>query len=97
MPDPSPHDWYRPRLQTLVAEAARAGFALDVSVAIITDLINEAPFNVGPLNTEEDWNRDIGQPADLSADLTGAGGLAIEEPLRGEMREISPQIRRQDR
>jgi hypothetical protein len=97
MTSPTPQDWFRPRLQTLVADAARAGYALDVSVAIITDIINEAPFNVGPLDTQEDWNRDIGQPADLSADLTGAGGLAVEEPLHGEMREISPQIRRQDR
>jgi hypothetical protein len=81
----------------MVAEAGRAGFALDVAVAVITDVINKAPFNVGPLDIEEDWNRDIGQPADLAADLTGSGGLAVEEPLRGELREIAPQIRRQDR
>ena len=47
MTDIAPHDWFRPRLSALVADAAKAGFATDVAVAVITDLINGPPFSVG--------------------------------------------------
>jgi hypothetical protein len=97
MPAPPPHDWFRPRLKTLVAEAARAGYALDVAVAVITDIINEAPFNVAPLETDEGWNQDIGQPPDLSADLTGAGGVPSGDSLRGRIDAPDLAFRRGDR
>ena len=62
MPTPSPHDWFRPKLAALVAEAEQAGIARDVSVAVINDLINAPPFNTAPPETDEDWNRDAGEP-----------------------------------
>jgi hypothetical protein len=58
----SPHDWLRPRLGALVAEAAAAGIARDVSVAVITDLINGPDFGAAPAAADDDWNRDIGEP-----------------------------------
>ena len=92
MTDSAPHAWLRPRLKALVAEANRAGFALDVSVAVITDIINGPDFNLTPLDTDENWNQDIGAPADLSADLTGAGEVPIEGPLQGELSHIEPHF-----
>jgi hypothetical protein len=62
MPDISPHDWLRPKLAALMAEAEAAGIARDVSVAVITDLVNGPRFSVGPTETDEDWNKDIGEP-----------------------------------
>ena len=62
MPQPSPHDWLRPRLAALVAAAKAAGIAPDVCVAVINDLINEAPYNTAPPETDDDWNRDPGEP-----------------------------------
>jgi hypothetical protein len=56
------HEWYLPRLTALVEEAAAAGFARDVSVAVVTDLINSPPFNDAPVADDENWNQDIGQP-----------------------------------
>jgi hypothetical protein len=62
MPPISPHDWLRPRLGALVAEAKAAGIARDVSVAVITDLINGPDFGVEPPAADENWNQDIGEP-----------------------------------
>jgi hypothetical protein len=45
-----------------VAEARAAGMAADISVAVITDLINGPEFSVAPLQPEEGWNQDIGEP-----------------------------------
>jgi len=62
MPDISPHDWLRPKLAALMAEAQAAGIARDVSVAVITDLVNGPAFSVGPPETDEEWNKDLGEP-----------------------------------
>jgi hypothetical protein len=62
MPPISPHDWLRPRLSKLVAEAKAAGIDRDVSVAVITDLINGPDFITAPPSADEDWNQDIGEP-----------------------------------
>ncbi len=62
MTEISPHDWFRPKLMALVAEADEAGIGRDVSVAVITDLINAPPFIDGTLKVEEGWNQDIGEP-----------------------------------
>ena len=77
MPDISPHDWLRPKLAALVQNAEAAGIARDVSVAVITDLINGPLSGAPPLQTNEDWNKDIGEPdafvnvnAPLSAEPT---------------------------
>ncbi|HTZ70233.1 MAG TPA: hypothetical protein VMB71_06235 [Acetobacteraceae bacterium] len=58
----SPHDWFLPRLRALVEQAAQAGIAPDVSVAVITNLINGPAFDAAPLETDENWNRDLGEP-----------------------------------
>jgi hypothetical protein len=62
MPDIGPHDWLRPKLAALMADAEAAGIARDVAVAVITDLVNGPRFSVGPAETDEDWNKDIGEP-----------------------------------
>jgi hypothetical protein len=62
MPQLAAHDWFGPKLGALVAEAEAAGFARDVAVAVITDLINGPQFNTAPLETDETWNQDIGEP-----------------------------------
>jgi hypothetical protein len=58
----SAHDWFRPRLQALVADAQKAGYARDVSVAVVTDLINGELSAPVPAGGDDDWNRDIGEP-----------------------------------
>jgi hypothetical protein len=62
MPQLSPHDWLRPKLGALVAEAEAAGIERSISVAVITDLINEPPFSTGAPENNEQWNQDIGEP-----------------------------------
>ena len=64
-PTPTPHDWFRPKLTALVAEAKADGIAQDVSVAVITDLMNGPLFAAGELQTNEGWNQDIGEPTEL--------------------------------
>src|SRR5947209_2852241 len=39
------HDWLRPRLTALVAEAERAGFGREAIVATIVDLVTAPPFD----------------------------------------------------
>ena len=64
MPDLPPQDWFQPRLAALVAEAAQAGYAKDVAIAFITDLITGPHFNTAPpMPIDENWNQDIGEPA----------------------------------
>lgn len=82
----SPHEWLLPKLTALVDEAAAAGIARDVSVAVIDDLINAPPFNTAPPETDEGWNQDIGEPdymvnendplAAAASSSDGAGNLS---------------------
>jgi hypothetical protein len=65
MPDIAPHDWFRPRLSALVAEAEADGIARDVAIAVITDIVNSAPLSVGPTESDDDWNKDIGEPEEF--------------------------------
>jgi hypothetical protein len=58
----SAHDWLRPKLTALFAEAEVAGFAQDVCVAVITDLVNSAPFAASQLVADENYNQDTGEP-----------------------------------
>ena len=39
------HDWLRPRLAALVADAERAGFDRQTVIAVLTDLITAPPYN----------------------------------------------------
>jgi hypothetical protein len=76
MPDPDPFAWLLPRLSALVHEAEQAGIARDISVAVITDLINGPRFSPAPAGgvvDDENWNRDIGEldgSADARVDAT---------------------------
>ena len=39
------HDWLRPRLQRLVADAEAAGIEREIAVAVLTDIITGEGFN----------------------------------------------------
>ena len=56
------HAWFAPKLAALVAEAEKNGIARDVSVAVITDVINSPTFNTAAPETDEGWNQDPGEP-----------------------------------
>ena len=49
MTDTPAHDWLRPRLQQLVAEAEAAGIERSIAVAVLTDIITGADFDPGHL------------------------------------------------
>ena len=99
MSHPEPYDWLRPKLTAIVSEAEQAGIARDVTVAVITDLINGPDFNTAPLEVNEGWNQDIGEP-DGAVNETGAlateGSFAspapggISEPGGVHLRSLHP-------
>jgi hypothetical protein len=62
MPQQTAHDWLRPRLAALVAEAESSGIDRDVVVAVITDLINGPLFAPPAVKPDEEWNKDVGEP-----------------------------------
>ena len=76
----SPHDWFEPRLSALLAEAETAGIARDVSVAVITDLVNGALSADVPAPTGENPNQDIGEPDYMANQASGAHPSLPEEP-----------------
>ncbi len=87
MTDVSPHAWYREKLTLLMAEAEQAGIARDVSVAVITDLVNGELSRARPIKADEGWNQDIGEPDNLvngpatsPGDIPG-GPMADEVPF----------------
>jgi hypothetical protein len=84
MSETEPRDWLYPRLEALVADAERAGITRDMTVALVTDIINGPPFNVGPdLTADEGWNKDIGE-TDAMVNLDTTGGLApLDEAVVG--------------
>lgn len=86
---PAPHDWYQPKLEALVAEAEAAGIARDVSVAVITDLINGPAFSQAPLQTEEGWNQDIGEP---DYDVNVNNPITGDAPSDGTMPNPMPFV-----
>ncbi len=83
MADVSPHEWFRPRLRALLAEAGQAGIAPDVSVAVITDLVNGSLSAPEPAPTGENPNQDIGEPAYMAGEQSGAHPSLPEEPVGG--------------
>lgn len=46
------HDWLRPRLDLVLAEAGRAGFDRQAVLAVLTDLATSPAYNEAPLPTE---------------------------------------------
>ena len=83
MADASPHEWLRPRLSALVADAAKAGIAHDVCVAVITDLINGPLSAPEPPPTEDNPNQDIGEPEAMANEDSGAHPSLPVEPAGG--------------
>lgn len=79
----SAHDWFRPKLQSLMAEAAAAGFAADVSVAVVTDLVNGELAGAAIAPPDVEWNRDIGEPD------TAVDGAPPSDPNLGPSAEPS--------
>jgi hypothetical protein len=52
----SAHDWFHPRLIALLEDAHRAGFAQDVSIAVVSDLLNGPDFSPAePGEIDERW------------------------------------------
>ncbi len=80
MTEISPHEWLRPRLAALVAEAEAAGIPRDVSVAVITDLINGPLSADTPPPSDENPNKDIGEPDFMADQGTGAHPSLPLEP-----------------
>ena len=84
MAETEPRDWLYPRLAALVADAEQAGIARDMAVALVTDIINGPPFNVGPEPTaDEDWNKDVGEPDYMVNEEHGGGNMPLGEPVVG--------------
>ena len=83
MSDIDPRAWLYPRLEALVADAAEAGIAKDVTVAMVTDIINAAPFNVGPPAADENWNKDVGEPDTMVNQDLGGGTAPLGDGLVG--------------
>ena len=48
------HDWLRPALEKLLAEAAQAGIDRTVAIAVLTDLITGEGFNPTHIATDID-------------------------------------------
>jgi hypothetical protein len=79
MPSILAHDWFRPRLEALLAEADKAGYARDVSQAAVTDLVNGALAAATPPQTPDDkWAQDIGEPAELAQEMPQPEALPPE-------------------
>ena len=62
MTTPAPHAWFEPKLVALMAEAQQAGIARDVSVAVITDLVNGKLSAAVPAPQQTNPDQDIGEP-----------------------------------
>ncbi len=86
MPQTSPHEWLRPKLSALVAEAEAAGIARDVSVAVITDLINGPLGAPEPAPTGENPNLDIGEPPSAASAESGTHAPLADDPGDGGVR-----------
>ena len=77
----SPHEWFRPRLISLISEAESAGMARDVSVAVITDLVNGPLSADVPLPTGDNPNQDIGEPDSMAAAESGVHPSVPDYPV----------------
>ena len=79
MPHILAHEWFKPRLEALLAEAAKEGYPRDVAQAAITDLVNGALAAAAPdVPPDDDWARDIGEPADLAHEMPPKDALPPE-------------------
>jgi len=84
MPEMTAHDWFRPRLIALLAEAERAGYARDVAEAVITDLVNGALAAAVPA-PDENWAHDLGEPVEDSSEMPRHPSLAPDAADAGDV------------
>ena len=84
-PPVSAHDWFLPRLEALLRDAAAAGIARDVAEAVISDLVNGAL--AAPVAAEdENWARDFGEPAGAASEMPPHGdGLPPEGDVKPDV------------
>jgi hypothetical protein len=68
MPDITAHDWFRPRLAALFADAVQAGYPRDVAEAVITDLVNGTLAASEP-PPEDSWAQDPGEPPAAASEM----------------------------
>ena len=93
MPQILAHEWFKPRLEALLAEAAKEGYARDVSQAAITDLVNGALAAAAPeLPPDDDWARDIGEPAELAHEMPHKDALPPETGNNDPRGDMPPGI-----
>lgn len=48
------HDWLRPRLDQVLADAEAHGIARDVAVAVINDIVTDVDFGSGHVASDTD-------------------------------------------
>ncbi len=85
MTDVAPHAWFEPKLAALISDARAAGIAQDVSVAVITDLVNGKLAAAVPAPEESSPDQDLGEPAYMVPHGQDTGladtGEAVRNPL----------------
>ena len=81
----SPHQYLRPKLVALLAEAEADGYARDVAVAVITDLVNGALAADTPAPSEDNPNQDIGEPDTMAAPQSGVHPSLPDEPAGADI------------
>ncbi len=54
MTDTPAHDWLKPRLEQLLADAEAAGIERSIAVAVLTDIVTGTGFNAGHLAGDMD-------------------------------------------
>ncbi len=59
MAEPPVHDWLRPKVLALLAEAESAGIARDVAVAVLIDLMTGSGVNLPAPNREPERGRAV--------------------------------------
>jgi hypothetical protein len=91
MPSVLAHAWFKPKLEILLAEAEKEGYARDVSQAAITDLVNGALAAAAPpLVPDDDWARDIGEPAELAHEMPTKDALPPETGTNDPRQDMPP-------
>ena len=87
------HDWFRPRLTALLADAARAGYPRDVAQAVITDLVNGSLIAGEPAPPiDENWARDIGEPVSAAQETPIPNALPPDTQGGDSHPDLPPDI-----
>ncbi len=86
----APHAWFEPKLAALMAEAATAGIAQDVSVAVITDLVNGKLSAAVPPPETANTDQDIGEPDSAANQVpaTPSDDIGLANPVGGALSHV---------